>query len=37
LDWFVLGTATMIAPGQFRFTDANADQFSARFYRVKVP
>ena len=37
VDWSVIGIATTVAPGQFRFTDASAGQFPARFYRLKTP
>lgn len=36
-DWSAIGSATMIAPGRFQFTDPDADQFPFRFYRLKIP
>ncbi len=34
-NWTVLGSATEIAPGQFRFTDPQATNDPLRFYRVR--
>jgi hypothetical protein len=33
--WSVLGTATEISPGQFRFTETQATNTSRRFFRVR--
>jgi len=34
-DWTVLGIATEISPGQFRFADTQATNNPSRFYRVR--
>jgi len=34
-NWTVLGTATEISPGQFRFADTQATNNPSRFYRVR--
>ena len=36
-NWTVLGSATEISPGQFRFTDAEATNYSQRFYQLRSP
>jgi hypothetical protein len=36
-NWTILGAVTEISPGQFQFTDAQAANFSRRFYRVRSP
>ena len=35
-SWELLGVAQEIAPGRFEFTDADAPQFSSRFYRGRT-
>src|SRR6185503_3899453 len=37
LDWAALGSATETAPGQFEFTDAEAENHSTRFYQLRSP
>jgi N-acetylneuraminic acid mutarotase len=34
-NWISLGTASEILPGQFEFTDTQATNYPARFYRVR--
>src|SRR5262249_18469906 len=36
-NWVVLGTATEISAGQYRFADPQASNTSYRFYRVRSP
>ena len=36
-NWTELGSATEISPGQFRFTDAEATNYSQRFYQLRSP
>jgi hypothetical protein len=36
-DWALLGHATEISSGQFQFTDPQATNEPARFYRVRLP
>ena len=36
-NWTVLGAATVIAPGVYQFTDAQATNFPRRFYQVRSP
>ena len=36
-NWTTLGTASEITSGQFQFSDAQAGNFSRRFYRVIEP
>jgi hypothetical protein len=36
-NWTALGGITEIAPGQFQFTDAQATNYTQRFYGVRVP
>jgi uncharacterized repeat protein (TIGR01451 family) len=36
-DWQMLGIATEMQPGLFRFLDISATNFSQRFYRVTTP
>jgi hypothetical protein len=35
--WQVVGMATEISPGVFEFTDADAPNYSTRFYRLSFP
>ena len=37
INWTRLGAVAEIAPGQFQFTDAQATNNSARYYRVRSP
>jgi hypothetical protein len=34
-NWTIMGGATEISPGQFRFTDIQATNNSRRFYRAR--
>ena len=36
-SWSAIGSATQIAPGQYRFTDAAATNFTRRFYQLRTP
>ncbi len=36
-NWTVLGAATVISPGVYQFTDAQATNFPHRFYQVRSP
>ena len=36
-SWTVLGSALMISPGTYQFTDIQATNFARRFYQVKSP
>ena len=36
-DWYVLGTATEIAPGQYQFSDPQVTNGGQRFYRIRSP
>ncbi len=36
-NWTLLGPAAEISSGQFRFTDSQATNYPARFYRVRSP
>lgn len=36
-NWSVLGTVDEISPGRFEFTDIQATNYSARFYRLRSP
>jgi hypothetical protein len=36
-NWTRLGAVSEIAPGQFQFTDSQATNNEARFYRVRSP
>jgi hypothetical protein len=36
-NWTVLGIATEVSPGQFRFIDAPAPNNPGRFYRLRSP
>ena len=36
-DWQVLGSVPEVAPGQFKFTDADTSTAAQRFYRVRAP
>jgi len=36
-NWTVLGSATVISPGVYQFTDALGTNFPQRFYRVRSP
>lgn len=36
-NWTVLGSATVITPGLYQFTDAQATNFLQRFYQVRSP
>ncbi len=36
-SWSLLGSPAQIAPGVYQFTDAQAGNSSARFYRVRSP
>jgi hypothetical protein len=35
--WSNLGAVTEFSPGQYRFTDNQATNYSRRFYRVRSP
>ena len=37
LNWQVLGTASPLGPGQFKFTDGSATDWPERFYRAGAP
>jgi hypothetical protein len=36
-DWSPAGTATQIGPGLYQFVDANASNYTQRFYRLRWP
>ena len=36
-DWTALGSPTEISPGQYQFSDSQATNGPARFYRVRSP
>ena len=36
-NWTLLGTATVISPGVYQFTDTQATNFPHRFYQVRSP
>lgn len=36
-NWTVLGSATVISPGVYQFTDSQATNFPRRFYQVRSP
>jgi hypothetical protein len=36
-NWTVLGAATVLSPGVYQFTDAQATNFPHRFYQVRSP
>ncbi len=36
-NWTALGSATVISPGVYQFTDAQATNFPLRFYQVRSP
>ena len=36
-DWHVVGSVVEVAPGQFQFTDPQATNCPARYYRVRSP
>lgn len=36
-NWTVLGAATVLSPGVYQFTDAQATNFPNRFYQVRSP
>ncbi len=37
IDWSPLGSATIVSPGTYRFTDGVAPNYSKRFYQLRVP
>jgi alpha-tubulin suppressor-like RCC1 family protein len=37
MNWQVLGTASPLGPGQFKFTDGSATDWPKRFYRAGAP
>ncbi len=36
-EWTVLGTVTETSPGQYQFTDTQATNYPARYYRLRSP
>jgi hypothetical protein len=36
-NWMPLGSASEIAPGQFRFTDTQTTNYAKRFYCTRSP
>jgi hypothetical protein len=36
-DWSPVGSATQISPGLYQFIDANASNYTQRFYQVRWP